>query len=271
MPLVIDIDPVAFTLLGFPVRWYSLVLIAAAAVAIWLTLREGRRRGIGGETVSDAIVWIAAAALVGSRALYVVQNELGTIADDPLHALMIWQGGLSFYGGLVAAIGALVIFSRRRGLPFLLVADIAAPAAALGQAIGHIGCLITGDSFGTAASVPWAVVYRNPAAMAPLGVPLHPTQAYEALALGALFVVLWRGRRRLEAVGTGALAATYLLGLSGVRFGLFFLRDEPAVLLGLKTAQWIGLGIAAVGLAILAAVAARRTNPSGSIPEVGRP
>lgn len=271
MPFVIDIDPVVFAFLGFPVRWYGLVLVVAAAVAIWLTQHEGRRRGVGAEAVSEAIVWIAVASLVGSRALYVVQNELGTIAADPLHALMIWQGGLSFYGGLVAAIGALVIFARRRGLPFFLLADVAAPAAALGQGMGHIGCLITGDSFGTVTSVPWAVVYRNPAAMAPQGVPLHPTQIYEALALGMLFVVLWRGRRRLEALGSGALAAAYLLGLSGIRFGLFFLRDEPAVLLGLKTAQWIGLGIAAVGLAILAAVAARRPANHGSIQEVARP
>jgi prolipoprotein diacylglyceryltransferase len=83
--------------------------------------------------------------------------------------------------------------------------------------------------------------------------------------------VLWRGRARLERLGTGALAGAYLVGLSAIRFGLFFLRDEAPVLLGLKTAQLIGLGIGALGLAILAALVARRLGDRRSILEVGRP
>src|SRR3990172_23874 len=154
MPFVIDVDPVAFTLVGIPVRWYGLIFVGAAGVGIWLAQREARRRGGGGGGGSGAglwggVMWVAVAALVGGRALYIIQNELGSIASDPFHAFMIWQGGLSFYGGLLAAIGALVIFARRRRLPFLLAADVAAPAAALGQAIGHLGGLIGGDSYGT--------------------------------------------------------------------------------------------------------------------------
>jgi phosphatidylglycerol:prolipoprotein diacylglycerol transferase len=271
MPFVIDIDPVAFTLVGIPVRWYGLIFVGAAALGIWLAQREGRRRGVGDEILSDAVIWVAVAALVGGRALYIIQNELGSIAADPFHAVMIWQGGLSFYGGLLAAIGALVIFARRRRLPFLLAADVAAPAAALGQAVGHFGCLISGDSYGTVTSLPWAVIYRNPGAMARLGVPLHPTQVYEAIGLGVLFVVLWRGRARLERLGSGALAGAYLVGLSAIRFGLFFLRDEAPVFLGLKTAQLIGLGIGALGLAILAVLVARQITDRRSILEVGRP
>src|SRR3990170_264388 len=222
MPFVIDIDPIAFTLVGIPVRWYGLIFVGAAALGIWLAQREGRRHGVGDEILSDAVICVAVAALVGGRALYIIQNELGSIASDPFHVVMIWQGGLSFYGGLLAAIGALVIFARRRRLPFLLAADVAAPAAALGQAIGHLGCLIGGDSYGTVTSLPWAVIYRNPAAMAPLEVPLHPTQVYEALALGLLFVALWRGRTRLARLGTGALAGAYLIGFSGDRFSPLF-------------------------------------------------
>ncbi len=256
MPFVIDIDPVAFTLLGIPIRWYGLTLLVAAAVAIWLARREGRRHGVAPEVVSDAIVWVAVASLVGGRALYVVQNELGALVEHPTHILMVWMGGLSFYGGLIAGLVAIAVFARRRGMPVLLAADIAAPAAALGQAIGHLGCLIGGDSFGIATDLPWAIVYRNPNAMAPLGIPLHPTQLYEALALGLLFVVLWRARTRLARLGDGVLASAYLLGLAAIRFGLFFLRDESAVLLGLKTAQWIGLAIAV--LAVVIYIGARR-------------
>ena len=81
MPFVIDIDPVAFTVLGIQVRWYGLILVVAVAVAFWLAQREGRRRGIGPEIVSDAAIWVGAAALVGGRVLYVLQNELGTLAE----------------------------------------------------------------------------------------------------------------------------------------------------------------------------------------------
>lgn len=271
MPFVIDLDPVAFNLLGIPIRWYGLILVAAAGVGIWLAQREGRRRGIAPAVVSDAVIWVGGAALVGGRLLYVVQNELGSLAEHPTHILMVWMGGLSFYGGLIGALIALVVFARRRGLQLLAVFDIAAPAAAIGQAIGHLGCLIGGDSYGTPTDLPWAVVYQNPGAMAPQGIPLHPTQAYEAILLGLLFVGLWLGRERLGRLGDGAVAAAYLFGLAVIRFGLFFLRDEPAVFLGLKTAQLIGLGIAVLAIAMF--VAARRArHPSMSLTlEASRP
>ena len=271
MPFVIDIDPVAFNLLGIPIRWYGLILVVAAAVAIWLAQREGHRRGIAPQVVSDAVIWVGAAALVGGRLLYVVQNELGSLAEHPTHIFMVWMGGLSFYGGLIGALLALVVFARRRHLSVLAVFDVAAPAAAIGQAIGHLGCLVGGDSYGVPTDLPWAVIYRNPAAMAPQGIPLHPTQAYEAILLGLLFVGLWLGRERLGRLGDGTVAAAYLFGLAAIRFGLFFLRDEPAVLLGLKTAQLIGLGIAALAIALF--VAARRArNPSISLTlEASRP
>jgi phosphatidylglycerol:prolipoprotein diacylglycerol transferase len=260
MPFVIDIDPVAFTLFAIPVRWYGLILVAASGVAIWLAQGEARRRGIRPEIVWDAALWVGVAALVGGRALYVIQNELGSLAEHPAHIFMVWMGGLSFYGGLIGALIALVVFTRRRGIRLLVALDIAAPGAAIGQAIGHIGCLIGGDSSGIPTNVPWAVIYRNPDAMAPRNIPLHPTQAYEAILLAVLFVGLWLGRQRLASLGDGVLAGAYLLGLAAIRFGLFFLRDEPAVLLGLKTAQWLGLGIAALAVVVLI-VARRQERP----------
>lgn len=266
MPFVIDIDPVAFTILGLPVRWYGLILVAAAGVAIWLGQRGARRRGIEPSLVWDAAVWVGVAALVGGRVLYVIQNELPTLAEHPAHVLMVWMGGLSFYGGLIGAIVALALFARRRGIPLLVALDIAAPGAAIGQAIGHVGCLIGGDSYGIPTTLPWAVIYRNGGAMAPQNIPLHPTQAYEAILLAVLFVGLWVGRERLTTLGAGVTASAYLLGLAVIRFGLFFLRDEPSVLLGLKTAQWIGLGIAVAAVALfLAARRQARAIPSISL------
>ena len=213
MPFVIDVDPVAFSLGPLAIRWYGITLAVAIAVAYAIANREAARLRLQPGIVSDGALWVGIAALVGGRLLFVAQNGLADLAAHPAHILMVWMGGLSFYGGLAAGLIALVVFARRRGVPWRIAVDVAAPAAAIGQAIGHIGCLIGGDSAGIATDVPWAVVYRNPAAMAQLGVPLHPTQAYEAIALAALFVVLWAVRRRLTPM-PGALAAVYLGGLA---------------------------------------------------------
>ncbi len=261
MPFAIDIDPVAATLLGIPVRWYGLVLVVAASVAVWLAQREGRRRGIEPQVVWDAVLWVGAAALVGGRVLYVIQNELGSLADHPAHLVMVWVGGLSFYGGLIGALIALVVFSHRRGLPPLVALDIAAPAAAAGQAIGHLGCLIGGDSYGVPTSLPWAVIYRNPSAHGAPGDPAAPHAGVRGDPPRDLFTGLWLGRDRLGRIGE-AVAAAYLIRLATIRFELFYLRDEPAVLFGLKTAQLIGLGVAA--LAVVLFIVARQTRATSA-------
>jgi phosphatidylglycerol:prolipoprotein diacylglycerol transferase len=271
VPFVIDVDPVAVTLAGIDIRWYGLILVVAITAAYVAAAREAARLSLPAGLVADGAFWVGAAALAGGRVLYILQNPVPDLAAHPAHILMVWMGGLSFYGGLIAGLVALVLFARRRRVRWLTALDVAAPAAAVGQAIGHVGCLIGGDSYGIPTDVPWAIVYRNPNAMAPLGVPLHPAQAYEALALAGLFVALWLLRRRLSSM-PGALAALYLGGLAIARFALFFLRDEPSVLLGLKTAQWIGLGILAVAACLLiVSVRASRRTATHPIPlEVAR-
>jgi len=266
MTLSIDFDPVAFTLGGFAVRWYGLTALAAIALAVVLVRRGAVRAGVPTAVVDDGAIWVGVAALVGGRALYIVQNELPDLAIHPLHALAIWHGGLSFYGGLVAGLIVLWLFARRRGLAFGRAADLVAPAAAAGQAVGHIGCLIGGDSYGLPSDGPLAIVYRNAGAMAPQGIPLHPTQLYEALALAGLAAVLWVGRGRLGAIGPGAIAATYLLANAAIRFGLFFLRDDLVVAGGLKVTQLIAIAIAVGALTWL--VALRRPGRLPRLAEV---
>lgn len=261
MTLELGLDPVALAIAGFDIRWYGLTAVMAVTLAIVLTRRAAAHAGIPLPLVDDGAIWVGAAALVGGRALYLIQNELPELAAHPLHALAIWHGGLSFYGGLVAGLLALWVFARRRGLRFGLAADVVAPAAAAGQAVGHIGCLIGGDSYGVPTMGPFAVVYTNPGAMAPLNVPLHPTQLYEAFGLALLAVVLWRFRDRLGRVGSGALAAVYLLGNAALRFSLFFLRDDVVVAGGLKVAQLVAIAIAVAALAWLFALRKPAAQP----------
>ena len=246
--MTLDLDPVAFSIGGFAIRWYGLIAMLAAAVAILMIRRASRTAGLPNELVWDGAVWVGVAAVVGGRALYLLQNDVFASLAHPLHAVAIWHGGLSFYGGLAAGLLALWVFARRNGLAFGAVADLAAPAVAAGQAFGHLGCFVGGDSYGLPTSLPWAVTYTNSASMAPLGIPLHPTQLYEAVALALLAGGLIALRRPLAEFGSGALAATYLVGLAAIRFGLFFYRDDVAVIGDLKVAQVIGLGVAVAGL-----------------------
>jgi phosphatidylglycerol:prolipoprotein diacylglycerol transferase len=266
--MTIDVDPVALSLGGFAIRWYGLIAVAAAGAAFLLVRRGTRRAGIPDAVVADGAVWVGVAAVIGGRVLYLVQNELSLVLANPLHALAIWHGGLSFYGGLAAGLVALWLFARRNGLAFAGIADVAAPAVAAGQAVGHIGCFIGGDSYGLPTSLPWAVTYTNPGAMAPLGVPLHPTQLYEAAGLVLLAGTLIALRRPLARLGAGAIAATYLVGLAAIRFVLFLYRDDVVVLGGLKVAQVIGLGIAVVGLLWLTHLVLDRTTSTTRRSEV---
>ncbi len=257
----IGLDPVAFSLGGVEIRWYGLFVALAIAVAVAIALAGARRARLAPGLVEDAAIWVGASALVGGRLLYVLQNGLPDIAAHPLHVFAIWQGGLSFYGGLVTGLVGLAVWARRRGVRIGRAADIAAPAVAAGPAVGHLGCLIGGDSYGLPTNGPFAVVYQSPNAMAPQGVPLQPTQLYEAIGLAMLAIVLWGSRGRLERLGPGATAAVYLLGNAAIRFGLFFLRDDVIVLAGLKVAQVIAIGIAVFAVGWLATLTLRRRSP----------
>jgi phosphatidylglycerol:prolipoprotein diacylglycerol transferase len=262
----IELDPVALSLGGIEIRWYGLLAVAAIVVTLLLARAGARRAGIPVALVEDGAVWVGASALIGGRLLYLVQNELPDLAVHPLHAFAIWHGGLSFYGGLILGLAGLAVWARRRGVGFGRAADLVAPAAAAGQAIGHIGCLIGGDSYGLPSDGPLAVIYRHPGAMAPRGVPLHPTQLYEAVSLGILALALWVGRGRLERLGPGATAAVYLVGNAGIRFALFFLRDDVVVFAGLKVAQLIAIGIGLAGAAWLLALH-HRPAPTPVVPQ----
>jgi len=257
--LPIGLDPVALSLGGLEIRWYGIFVALSIAVALLIARAGARRAGLSTALVDDGALWVGVSALIGGRVLYLFQNELPDLAAHPLHAFAIWHGGLSFYGGLVAGLVGLALWARHRGVSFGLAADVVAPAVAAGQAVGHIGCLIGGDSYGLPTDGPFAVVYQNRNAMAPQGVPLHPTQLYEAVSLGILAAVLWVSRGRLERIGPGATAAVYLVGNAAIRFGLFFLRDDVVVFAGLKVAQLIAIGFALGGLAWFGALRLRRS------------
>lgn len=247
----------------FTVRTFGVLLGAAYLTALWWLVRGARRARIDPDAVTSLGTWAIVGALAGAKLLLVIRTvgEFGATAGD-LWSFVTSAG--DFYGGFIGGLAASALFFwRHRELDAWRVADLAAPAIALGQAIGRVGCLMAGDDYGRPTSVPWAVTFTDPDAAAiggaPLGVPLHPVQLYESIACLAIFAVLVRLGRRPHRDGDVIL--TYTIVYAFARFILEFFRgdaDRGFVFGGLlSTSQFIA--ILMVVFALAAIVVRRRT------------
>jgi phosphatidylglycerol:prolipoprotein diacylglycerol transferase len=189
--------------------------------------------------------------LVGSRAYYIVQNY-DQIKGDVIGSVFSGSG-LVWYGGLLGGTVAVVLWARWRGLLGVALLDLAAPALALGYAIGRIGCQVSGDGdYGRPWDGPWAMAY--PHGTVPTDTPVHPTPIYETLAMGLAAWALWRAR---DALRPGALFAVYLVLAGAERFLVEFVRRNEVVGLGLTAPQFESLGLLVAGLVWLAVLARR--------------
>ncbi len=242
--MVIDVDPVIVHLGPLALTWYGLFVGIAIAVGVWLAFREAARAGLPMAQVESLAFWVFAGGIVGARALHVI-DRWDVYAARPQDVLAIWNGGLAILGAVLGGTAAGAFVAWRRRLPVRALSDAAAPGVILGQAIGRVACLFTGDAVGRA-TAGFGITYLNPGAMAPqLGVAYEPVFLYELVWDLGVFAVLWwlRGRPRLD----GQLFATYL-GLYALgKFALTFLRTETVWLAGLQEAQL--LSIAAIGIA----------------------
>lgn len=240
----------------FTVHTFGVLLAAAYLAALWWLVRGARRSKVDPETVTSLGTWAIVGAIVGAKALLIVRSvgdDAGNVAD--LWSLVASAG--DFYGGFIGGlIASALFFWRHPGAPFWKIADLCAPAIALGQAIGRIGCLMAGDDYGRPASIPWAVTFTDPEAAsiggAPLGVPLHPVQLYESVLCFALFLLLVRLAQRPHRDGDIIVAYTGLYAVA--RFVLEFFRgdaDRGFVFGGLlSTSQFIGTGMFAIAVVL---------------------
>ncbi len=240
--------PVLVTFGGWQLWSYGVFVAVAFALGLAVAMREARLAGEDPQRVLDLAFFVVVAAVVGAKVGFAITQ--GEAAGGPLRAL--WQGGLSFPGGLVAAGAVAAWYLRRHRLSPMRLSDLAAPAVLLGLAVGDLGCLAAGCEYGRPTSLPVGIVFRDPRGLAPTGVPLHPTQLYSsAWSLVLLVTALWV-RSRPAARRPGQLM---LLALSGLALGWFandFFRGDPRPMLlapYLSAAQPVEL---AVGLAALA-------------------
>jgi phosphatidylglycerol---prolipoprotein diacylglyceryl transferase len=168
---------------------YGLLIAIGFIVGLFVAIRMGRRYSIDSQNIMDMGFLLIISGVIGARITYVLMN-FSDYRANPLDMIKLWQGGLVFSGGLVAAIIVSFFYMRHYKLKILQISDIWAPAIAIGQAIGRVGCFMAGCCYGKQTNGFCSVVFTNPKSIAPLNVPLHPTQLYDCASNLIIFVIL---------------------------------------------------------------------------------
>ena len=257
--------PIAFNLGPLTIRWYGVMMALAFLVGLWTAGRRAPQSGIHAERIVDLGPWLILGSVLGARILYVISYWREEFAGKPLaEFFMIHHGGLVFYGGLLGAVLAVILYVRARKLPLWTVADILAPSIALGYVIGRIGCLLNGCCYGRACDLPWALRFPEGHETHPIGLagtPVHPTQIYDAvLNLGLYFLLASLSRRKKF---EGQVFAVYLLCYAVTRsFVELFRGDYTADHLhnGLTPAHLVSIGIFAAGAVLYRTLQPRPTE-----------
>jgi phosphatidylglycerol:prolipoprotein diacylglycerol transferase len=242
--ITINISPIAF----WGIRWYGImVALAVLVVVLWMVWEVRWGAKLSYDTILTAALVGIPSGVIVSRLLHVI-DRWGYYSQYP--GQIIGGSGLSIYGAILGATLGIWICSRFSHFRFGYFGDLVAPAAALAQAVGRVGCTLNGCCYGRETSLPWGIVYTDPRSFAPLGVAVHPTQLYEIIYLLIVFAVLLRLRGRFKP--DGSLFLIYLSLYSMWRVGIDFIREGTPFALGLHQAQVIGIIVLAIAVPILA-------------------
>ena len=239
---------IAFHIGSLPITWYGILVMLGFVAGLWTASRRGIRDGFAPATIQDLGAWLIAGTIIGARTLYVISYWKEDFADRPLtEILMVQRGGLVFYGGLIGASLATVVYARLKGLGLWKLADALAPSISLGYFFGRLGCLMNGCCYGRPTDLPWAIHFPYGHETYPHGI--HPTQLYESFLGLALYGVLaWLYRRKKF---DGQIIAIYLMCYPVLRsFVETFRGDYPVHYLGgwATPAQLVSFAIFAAGL-----------------------
>lgn len=221
-PLLIEIPIFG----GLRIYSYGALVATAFLLGILWTAREGQKAKppLHSEIIFDLAFYIIISALIGSRILYII-TDWQRYTDDFLAIFRIWEGGLVFYGGLIGALLTSYIYLRKKKLPFLYVADIFIPGLALGHSIGRLGCLMAGCCYGRHTDSFFAMTFPQvPYGLAPVGIPLFPSQLLESVAAFGIFLILVMIRKRQHF--RGQVFLSYLVIYSIVRSILEIFRGD---------------------------------------------
>ena len=250
-------DPIALQLGPMAIRWYGLMYLVGFGL-IWAVGRYRMRHGSASgasasgwqpQHLDDVLFFGILGAILGGRLGYVLFYKLGDYLSVPWKVFYVWEGGMSFHGGLIGVIVALALFARRHRQPWLGVTDFIAPLVPLALGAGRIGNFINAELWGRPADVSWAMVFPRVDSA-----PRHPSQLYEfALEGVVLFVLLWI--YSMKPRPRGAVSGLFLIGYGVFRFGVEYTREPDSYLgllaLGLSMGQWLSVPMVLIGIVLL--------------------
>lgn len=235
--------PTLFRIGEFEITTFGVLVATGALVGLWLYGRELTRSGLP-QAAADAAVAGVLGGLAGAKLLWSIEHA----GEEPFLSLVLSRGGMSWFGGLLGGVGTAIVMMRRSRVALLPAIAAATPALAIGHAIGRVGCFLVGDDYGGPSDLPWAVAF--PLGLPPTNVPVHPTQLYEAFGLVLIALLLLRWRR--QGVPDSRVLGGYFVMAGTLRFLIEFIRVNDRIVGPLTLAHLISLGVAVVGLGLLA-------------------
>jgi phosphatidylglycerol:prolipoprotein diacylglycerol transferase len=254
-----DIGPLTIT-----IRWYALAYIAGLLVG-WrycLLLADRPPRNVARADIDDFLVWATLGVVFGGRIGYVLFYKPGYYIEHPVEALYLWHGGMSFHGGALGVIMAILLFTRARGIPVFGFADIICAAVPIGLFFGRIANFINGELWGRVSDLPWAMVFPGGGPL-----PRHPSQLYEAGCEGVLlFLVLFAAERGGARRCPGVLSGLFLAGYAVARMSGELFRQPDVqlgfLIFGTTMGQLLSIPLLVGGIALI--LWARRQPPAAS-------
>ncbi|MFQ5665871.1 MAG: prolipoprotein diacylglyceryl transferase [Candidatus Binatia bacterium] len=238
--------PVLFHLGALAVSSFWVAAFLGFFAAFLVTHNGIRRRGYDVAWAYDLTLYVYIGGWVGAR-LFLIPTGWDLFTEDPI-GFLLSSSGWVWYGGVVGGTVGAWCFARQRRVSLLVLADIIAPALAIGHGIGRIGCQLAGDGdYGLPTNLPWGMSYPN--GVVPTVETVHPAPIYEMLACFAIFAYLWRRQRKNPP--SGDLIGRYLILAAATRFLIEFIRRNPAWLAGLTTAQWMSISSSLIGVVLL--------------------
>ena len=245
--------PTLFRIGDFEVTTFGVMVAIGALVGLWVFQRELARRGLPENGVDAAIAGVLG-GLAGAKLLWTIEFSG---QGEPVADLLFSRGGLSWFGGLIGGVGLGSWMLRRRRIPWIAGLAAAAPALAIGHAIGRVGCFLVGDDYGGPTTLPWGVAF--PEGLPPTDVPVHPTQLYEAALLVPIAWALMRWRR--HGVADRVVLARYFILAGALRFAIEFVRINERILGPLTLAHLISAAVVTAGVVLLLAPATPNAQP----------